>query len=254
VPRFTLELSPAELDVVWRSQPFGELPLILDVPSPGATHAERAALEAKVWTGLVERELADDHGRPISRLADTLDVLARRRRSLELRTFGPGPLRAILAVRGRRAVLAVLDDRLRLATVSDTGLAGTLLSLLPDLPAGPGHPVTVPATALAAATQATTPARAWDMLTHHGVNRDEARILVTMATGSIRTGQIAAELRAVNARLARTPRVVAFHDTSGGRYQSVRNSSKGTEQLTVAPATPAALVRSATNLLTELNA
>jgi hypothetical protein len=254
VPRFTLELSTIELSVVWRSQPFGELPLILDVPTPGATRAERTALETGVWAGLVERELADDHGRATTRLVDALGVIAHRRRSLQLRTFGPDPVRAILAVRGARAVLAVLDDRFRLAGVPDTGLAGTILSLLPDLPAGPGHPVTVPAAALTAAAEAATSARAWDVLTAHGVNRDDARILVTMATGSIRTGQVAAELRALNGRLTRSPRIVAFHDTPAGRYQTLRKITGATDHITVSPATPTALARTITDLLAELNA
>lgn len=246
MPRFALELSTVELDVVWRSQPFDELPLIIDVPSPGGTRTARDTLEAKVWAGLVERELADDHGRPTAEVAAALGVIARRRQALQLRMFGLDPLRAILAVRGARAVLAVLDTRFQLANVSDTGLAGTLLSLLPEVPAGPGHAITVPAAPLMAAAEASTPARAWESLSDNGINRDDARILIGMATGSVRTGQIAAEQRAPNGRLTRSARIVAFHDTPNGRYQTLRK----TEQITVAPATRAALARSVDELLT----
>ena len=241
-----MELSPVELDVVWRSQPFDELPLIIDVPSPGGTRAERDALEAKVWAGLVERELADDHGRPTAEVSGALGVIARRSRALQLRMFGLDPLRAILAVRGVRAVLAVLDTNFRLAKVSKIGLTGTLLSLVPELPAGPGHTITVPAASLMAAAEAATPARAWKTLSDHGVNRDDARILIGMATGSIRTGQIAAERRAPNGRLTRSARIVAFHDTPKGRYQTLRNA----EHITVGPASRAALARSVNELLT----
>jgi EspG family len=252
VPRFRVELSPVELDVVWRSEPFEELPLIIDVPSPGATHAERAALEARVWAELVERELADDHGRAAAEVVDLLEVIARRRRSLQLRTFGPDPVRAILAVRGPRAVLGVLDEkRLRLANVPDTGLADTLLSLLPEVPAGRGHSVSVSAAALTEATGARTASAAWDVLTRHGLNRDDARILLDMATGSVRTGQIAADRRK-EGRLIRTDRVVAFHDTQSGRYQTVRKVIESADYLTIGPASRVTLARSTEQLLRDL--
>jgi ESX secretion-associated protein EspG len=75
-----------------------------------------------------------------------------------------------------------------------------------------------------------------------------------MATGSIRTGQIAAELRAPDGRPTRSPRIVAFHDTPRGRYRTLRKTTKETDHLTVAPATPAALARSVNELFTELKA
>jgi hypothetical protein len=249
VPRFTIELSAVELDVVWRSLSFGDLPLILDVPSPGATRAERAALEARVWAGLVDRELAEDHGRATGKLVTVLGVIRRRRWAVELRTFGPDPRQAILAVHGVRAVLAVLDKgKLRLARVPDTGIAGTLLSLLPELPAGKGHQVTVAAEALTAAAAAGTSAAARDVLRGHGVNRDDAGSLITMTTGSIHTGQIAAELRGPDGRLTRSPRIVAFYDTPHGRYRALRTDG----HLTIGPATPAALAYSVDDLLLDL--
>lgn len=253
MPRFTLELSTLELDVVWRAQSFDDLPLIIDVPSPGGTHAERAKLEAHVWADLVERELADDHSRATSRLVDALGVINHRRMSLELRTFGPDPLRAMVAVRGPRAILAMLDDeRLRLAAVADTGLADTLVSLLPALPAGPGHPITVTTAALTTAANAGTSGAAWDALRRHGVNRDDARILLDMATGSTRTGQIAAELRKSKGRLTRSPRIVAFYDTPRGRYHVLRKIIGSTEHVTVAPASLQTLARSVNQLVAEL--
>lgn len=253
MPRFTLELSTLELDVVWRAQAFDDLPLIIDVPSPGGTRAERASLEAQVWTDLVDRELADDHGHATARLVDALRVINHRRQSLELRVFGPDPLRALLAVRGSRAVLAVLDsERFRLAVVANTGLAKTIVSLLPPLHAGRGHPTSVTTTALANAAKATTPGAAWDALQGHGVNRDDARILLEMATGSTRTGQFAAERRAPDGRRSRSPRIVAFYDTPKGRYQVLRKTIGSAEHVTVAPASPQALTRSVSDLVAEL--
>lgn len=249
MPRFTIELSAVELDVVWRALSWGDLPLILDVPSPGTTRAERAALETTVWAALVDRELADDHGRATATLVTVLGVIGRRRWAVELRTFGPDPRCALLAVHGVQAVLAVLDQgKLRLARVPDTGIAGTLLSLLPDVPAGNGHTVTVAADVLTEAAAAGTPAAAWNVLRGHGVDRDDAGSVITMTTGSFRTGQIAAELRGPDGRLTRAPRIVAFYDTPRGRYRAVHTAG----HLTIGPATPAALAYSVDDLLLDL--
>jgi hypothetical protein len=246
VVRFGIELSTLELDVVWRSQPFGELPLILDIPSPGATHAERAALEAQVWTELIERDLADDPGHATNTVVTALQVIARRRLSLHLRTFGPDARRALVAQRGRRTVLGVLDDQgFRLARVADTGLANTLLSLLPEVPAGPGRSVSAPIHGFERASQAASSTAAIEALTEQGLDRTDARTLLDMTTGSIRTGQIAAEVRKRDGHIARSDHVIAFHDTPHGRYQAVVRD----EYLTVAPATTTTLARAINTLV-----
>ena len=48
------------------------------------------------------------------------------------------------------------------------------------------------------------------------------------------------------------PRVVAFHDTPRGRYRTLRKITSSTDQLTIAPATPATLARDINDLLVEL--
>lgn len=238
-----------EFDVVWRALAFDELPLILDVPSPGATFGERAEVVARAWAALVERELADDHGRARTGLVDALSVIAHRRQSLHLRVFGRDAVRAMLATRGSRAVLARLEgERLSVATVPGSRLIGALLSVLPDLPPGRGHSVSVAVDVFAEAARAAGPTAGWDVLTRHGMNRTDARALLDMTTGSVRTGQIAAELRPPNGRIIRSDRVVAFHDTPSGRYQAIRAGG----HLTVAPATRATLARRVSELLTEL--
>lgn len=235
---FRYNLTTTELDVVWRAEPLGALPLVLDVPSPGASDAERAAIETGVWSDLVERELADDHGRAEPGLASALRVLANHRRSLQLRLFGPEPIRAILAKHGRRAVLAAIDgDDFRMSPVPETGLVVTLLSLLPKVPTGQGHSVSVDTTAFAQAARTASRPAAERTLRQHGLGRDEARTLLDMATGAVRTGQIMAERRTADGGSSRTPRVIAFHDTRSGRYLAVRTISANSDHLTIAPAT-----------------
>jgi EspG family len=233
-----LDLSATELDVVWRAAGFGALPLIIDVPSPGATHAARTALERRVWTDLVARELADDHGHPHWRLTDRLAVIARRSHSLELRIFGADAIRAILATRGRRSVLAVLGNRFRLTSVPTTGRVATLLALLPEVPAGQGYSVSVDTDVFAAATR--RPAKAHDALRRRGVGTDDARTLLAMATGSVRTVQIVAETRDPDGHAVRS-RPVSVHDTPTGRYRTIRTITETTDHLTVTPATATSL-------------
>lgn len=233
------DLSTSELDVVWRAGELGPLPLIIDVPSPGMTHTERAAVERRVWTNLVERGLADDHGRVHWRLADRLETIARRRRSLQVHVVGQDSVRAILAVRDRRHVLGVLADRFRLAAVPGTGAASTLLALLPDVPAGQGHSVSVDTTVLTAAVR--NPASTFDVLRRHGLGTDDARTLITMTSGCLRTIQIVAETREAEGRTTRSL-LVSAHDTPAGRYRAIRTVTAAGDHLTVTPATTSSLV------------
>jgi hypothetical protein len=232
-----LDLSATELDVVWRALEFGALPLVVDVPSPGATYAERLDIERRVWVDLVERGLAEDHGRPNWRLHDRLETIARRGRSLELRVFGADATRAILATRGRRNVLAALGDRFQVRSVPATGRAATILALLPEVPAGHGHSVSVDTAVFADATKTGNPL---DRLRRHGVSTDDARTLLAMATDSVRIAQIVAESRDIDGRAVRS-RAVSVHDTPAGRYQTIRTITASTDHLTVTPATTASI-------------
>lgn len=230
------DLSTAELDVVWRAAGLGALPLIIDVPSPGATHTERADIERRVWTDLVERGLADDHGVPHWRLLDRLETIARCGRSLQLRTFGADATRAVLATRGRHNVLGVLGERFHLTAVPDTGRPATLVSLLPEVPAGQGHSVSVDTTVFT--TAAADPATAHDRLRRHGLGADDARMLLAMTTGAVRITQLVSERR--DGTVVRS-RPVSVLDTATGRYRVVRTVTAAGDHLTVTPTTAAAL-------------
>ena len=235
------DLSATELDVIWRAAGFGELPLIIDVPSPGATHAERAVLEHRVWTELVARGLADDHGRAHWRLTDRLATIAERGRSLQLRTIGADATSAVLATRGRHNVLGVLGDRFHLTAVPGTGRAATLLSLLPETPAGQGYSVSVDTAAFTSA--AADPATAYDKLRRHGLGTDDARTLLAMTTGAVRITQLVAERRGDEVVRSRP---VSVLDTATGRYRVIRTVADGGDHLTVTPVTTAALVEALT--------
>jgi hypothetical protein len=232
-----IDLSVTELDVVWRAKSFGAMPLVIDVPSPGASHAERGAIERRVWAELVDRGLADDHGHPHWRLADRLETIARRTRSLQLRVFGADATRAILAVRGRSHVLGVLGDRFHLKSVPRSGMAATLLGLLPDVPPGHGYSVNVDTAVFAAAAKG---AAAHDTLVKHGLAPDDARTMLAMASGSVRTIQLVSERRDADGRTTRSL-PLSVHDTPTGRYRTIRTITATADHLTVTPTTTSAL-------------
>jgi hypothetical protein len=231
------DLSFTELDVVWRAAGFGALPLIMDVPSPGGTHAERAAVERRVWGDLVARGLADDHGVAHWRLTDRLETIAKCGQSLQLRIFGADATRAILATRGRHNVLGVLGERFLLTTAPDTGRAATLVSLLPEVPTGQGYSVNVDTAVFTAAV--INPPTAHDRLRRGGVSTDDARTLLAMTTGAVRITQLVTERG--GGRVVRS-RPVSVLDTASGRYRVIRTVTAAGDHLTVTPTTSSALI------------
>ena len=235
-------LSATEFDVVWRGLGYGVPPLILDVPSPGATYSERAVIEREVWGALAERGLADGPGQPRAAVADVFAVVAGRKKAIELRV---GAFSTVLAVGHRRAVLAQLDgDRMWFETVPETGLAATIVDVLPAAPAGAGRSVTVEARALAAAEAASTPMARQKALQDKGLPRGEARALADMTEGATEVGQFAVE---VDGR--RADRVVAFYRNATGRYQLIRHG----DHITVTPASAAHLTTAVDQLLNDFD-
>jgi hypothetical protein len=68
-------LSALEFDVIWENERLPERHVALDVPSPGKTHTERAALVKQTWAALEARGLAEG-GRAIGDLVDRIMLLA----------------------------------------------------------------------------------------------------------------------------------------------------------------------------------
>ena len=238
--RFALDAT--EFDVVWRAAGHGLPPAVLDMPSPGASHAERARIEHAVWSALTGRGLANGFGQAAGGLRTAIGVVAGRVTSFELHTAA---LRALLGRVNRRAVLVEFaDGRLLLRTVPETGLAQTIASLLPELPAGPGRSITVDASLLAKAEAA--PARRV-VLRRGGLSRDDARTLADMMCGADGHGQIVAEVTR-HGVTRRSDRVVAFFHNAGGRYRVIRTD----DHITITPVTTAQLVAAADELISEL--
>ncbi|MFB9904650.1 ESX secretion-associated protein EspG [Allokutzneria oryzae] len=219
-------LSEVELDVLWESVDLGEPPLVLDVPSPGATHAERAHIVRRTWDGLAER------GVPTAVVQDQLRTPATGRRSFELRAWLDGEVRVLLSADGDSAVLAVLaQGGCTLRSLPSTDLAGRIVSVLPDVPAGRGVSVNVPVASFAAAGQKHRGSDIAEALARDGLSLSDARVLVSMCEGITRRGQFAATWRTSQGSRERAGHVVGFHENASGRYLALRRG----DYLTVAP-------------------
>ena len=141
---FTLPLDT--VDVLWERLGLGLPVFPLDIPSNGATHAERAALHATVLADLERRGLARD-GRVDPRIESALRTMATPEASVSAIGLTAGQeMLALAAMARERAVLAVQrDDRLSVDRHRPPGLVKSLLELLPDTSAGVGKSVTISA-------------------------------------------------------------------------------------------------------------
>ncbi|MFD0199550.1 MULTISPECIES: ESX secretion-associated protein EspG [Saccharothrix] len=227
--REPVTISALEFDVLWEHLRLETMPLVLKVPSPGKTHAERAELEQRVWTELDRRGL----GRPVSLdplLEDLLHLLNRPQQEVDGRLWLDGhSVRVLAAAKGQSGVLAVLSrDQLTLRPASAEGLPREALSMLPSLPAGPGHSVTLPSADLdAAAATSNTPDDLQQALLSRGIRAEDARTLADMFRDAGNRGQFGAASRDKWGKRVRQDRVVSFFDTPQGRYIQLRQATPG---------------------------
>jgi hypothetical protein len=169
-PARRLRLERDAFLAAWRHLRLGDRPPLLEVPDHGATlsardAADRAALAALHTRGLARTGPPGTPPVPIGDLADALTVLARPEVDVDLRCWdGPSAVarHGHAAVSGQLAVIAepdgdrrglLLDLFPRTADTRTDGavvglLAAGLFARLPDEPALPGVPMTVPTAAL----------------------------------------------------------------------------------------------------------
>ncbi len=226
--REPVTISALEFDVLWEHLRLETMPLVLKVPSPGKTHAERAELERQAWGGLDRRGL----GRPVSldpMLEDLLHLLNRPQQEVDGRLWLGHSVRVLAAAKGQSGVLAVLShDQLTLRPASAEGLPREALSVLPPLAAGPGHSVTLPSADLdAAAAQANTADDLQQALLARGIRQEDARTLADMFRDAGNRGQFGAASRDKWGKRVRQEHVVSFFDNPHGRYIQLRRATPG---------------------------
>jgi ESX secretion-associated protein EspG len=249
-------ISALEFDVLWEHC-FGPdevsgMPLVLKVPSPGRTHAERSRLVSQAWAGLEQRGL----GRSVDldpRLEVLLGLLRRPEREIDGRLWAGRSLRLLAAATGEQAVLAVLSgDALTLRFAEVTGLPRYALSVLPAQPAGPGQSITMRTADFEAAAQQATDKTAFEAaLRDHGVRAEDATALVTMIGDIVNQGQFGSAARDKLGRRVRADRVLSFFDTQDGRYLQIRRETNGELWTTISPADQRRMLQHLTDLHEE---
>lgn len=248
-------LSTLEFDVLWEYERLPLKHVALDVPSPGKTHTERARLVAATFDALEQRGLATGE-RAVAELADWLNLLAYPQVSVDGWVWTDHKITALAAGAGGQGLLAVVDgSEVWLIPARDTALAEAAVSIAGDIPAGPGHSVSVPTDVLHAADVAARgdPLELSAALIGTGVSGADAKALATMLEKLVARGQFGVERAHRDQRRHRADRVVAFHDTPGGRYVYLaKPSSDGRMWSTITPADNARLAGFVTELLDEV--
>jgi ESX secretion-associated protein EspG len=255
------DLSLPAVDILWEDLKLGGIPFPLELRSHGDTAEERGRIKAAVYTQLERRGLARS-GWPVPELEETLTLLATPKISIDLVALAdladPVPLRAVVAARGKHAVLAIQRDlAITVSDVRETAIVGSIVELLPPNRSGPGQSVTLPSSMLAA-----EPPRA-------GRHRAEPGPLMQAAT---RESDLASELRFVDSIMERPTFCagsigivlrdergkhqrlpgIGFFDTDQGRYAtSVVRGGDGEDWTTLSPADNARLAHRLAETLVE---
>lgn len=247
-------LSPLEFDVLWEAERLPARHVALDVPSPGATYGERAALVEQAWESLARRRLARRR-QASAELVDLLGLLANPKVSVDLWVWTDRQISGLAVSTGSQALLTVLDgDEVWLIPARDSSLPESAVSVSGDLGAGVGRSVSVPHDVLTAAdTEAGGDAKAMvTCLEDRKVPLWQAQELAGMLFGPLARGQFGVQRAGRDGNQRRAGRVVAFHDTDAGRYLvEVRPDTDGRDWVTVAPADNQLLAQRVWELLAE---
>lgn len=248
----SVELSATEIDVCWRQLQLDDLPIVIDVPTPGRTDTERRRLVADTLEGLRARHLVSRHGVDPD-LTGLLVTLARHHWAVEAWLLLDRPVRALAACRGEVGALAILDgDRIALTRCAPHSLVDELVRLA-GLTAGPGHSVTVRAENLDAAARVAGQdmQRLAEELTHLGERYDDAQALARMCARHDRLGQLGALARDHLGRQHSGRRVIGLHATPDGWYSQLRRAGHGGTFITVTPAHQNVVTTQLSELITE---
>jgi hypothetical protein len=253
--RETVVLSTLEFDVLWERERLPRKHEALGVPSPGKTHTERAKLVADALAGLKHRGLSDGE-RATPELADQLSLLAHPQVSVDSWVWTDHRISSLAVASGSDALLAAIDGpEVWLIPARDTALAEAAVSVTGELPAGPGHSVSLPTDVLMAADKAAAgvPRELAAALIRKGILASDAKTLGDMMSGMTLRGQFGATRAHRDQRMVRADRVVSFHDNDRGRYVYLaKPNNDGRMWSTITPADNSRLVSCVRELLDEI--
>ncbi|MGQ0838296.1 ESX secretion-associated protein EspG [Actinokineospora sp.] len=235
------ELPPAGFDVLWDDLGLGALPFPLEIACHGDTLDERARIKVAVYNELNRRRLIRS-GRPIPELDDSLRLLATRETAITLvvmhETTGPSRTKALVAARGKQAVLAVQRRHaIHLTEVRDTAIIESVVDLLPESRPGPGRSMTLPAATPTVERHSRAEHGSFlRPMTNRAPDRVElAQIAAVMERPVHRAGLLGVTLRDTRGKLQRLPGVI-WLDNDQGRYAlSVKRGADGADWTTLSP-------------------
>jgi hypothetical protein len=250
----SVRLSTVEFEVCWDTLGLGELPHVLDLPSPGGTVDERRRIVRDVHDGLRARGLANEQGLHPD-LAGLFAVLNRYSWAVDARLVLDRPVRALGAQAGRIGVLALVDETERsvlVYSVPADAVLGELVAHLPELPAPARRveSVRVPADVLDAALAevgGADPMALADELLCRGERPATAHGVAYLAEGTGWQGQFGVTVTDGFGRRRRGTEVIGFHDIATARIMHLRRAG----WVTLTPVGHEHLIRALRELLDD---
>lgn len=239
-----IRVSASAFDVLWTDLGHDRPPEPLTVRSVGATDEERAEVRKAVYANLAERGLYDG-SRLEPALASRLALLADADVFVACEALAdmtaPAPFRAVTAVRGGRGVLATQPEQtIGLDSIREGELCTAIVDVLPELAAGPGYGISLPASTLAGASDAGSGSASAQL--------EEVRAI--QARPVYAAGQFSVSRRSPGGRMTRAGGLTWF-DTDVGAYCATKTPGRGGQEwVTVSPVDSARLAARVAALLT----
>jgi hypothetical protein len=239
-----IRVSASAFDILWTDLGHDRPPEPLSVRSVGGTDAERAQVRKAVYDNLAERGLYDG-SRLEPALASRLNLLADADVFVACEALADmtaaAPFRAVTAARGRRGVLATQPEQtIGLDSIRDGELGTAIVDVLPELSAGPGYGISLPASTLAGDPDAVSGTASAQL--------EEVRAI--QARPVYAAGQFSVSRRSASGRVARVGGLTWF-DTDVGAYCATKTPGRGGQEwVTVSPVDSTRLAARVTALLT----
>jgi hypothetical protein len=246
-----IRVSASAFDVLWADLGLGRPPVPLTVRSVGSTEDERAVIRAEVYRNLGERGLFD--GAAVDpalesrlRLLDGAEKFVACEALVDM--TAEMPFRAVAAVRGRSGVLAVQPSQtIALSGIRSGELGTAIVEVLPELGAGPGYGVSLPAglvtgaedplfdgrgaRSAASAASASVPGPSASAASAAQVRE----VLAIQARPVYAAGQFSAYARGVDGRVTRVGGFTWFDTDVGAYCASTSAGRSGQEWVNVSP-------------------
>jgi hypothetical protein len=241
-----IQMTPVEFDVCWEALGLGESPIAFELPSPGRTGAERAAVRSEAFGALRRRGLADagrspypSSSTPAPAVAGVLRLLATADHTVDVRHLDAGrTVVGLGAVRGPDGVVVLhRGPRLELARMDGARVVPALVGIVAPEPAGVGRPVTLPVAVLDAALagRPRTGSAFADELVRQGVASVDAAAAAHMSRGVLARGQFGVTGRRPGltgppgsvppgATGRRGPWVIGYHRAANGWFVQLRRA------------------------------